>query len=144
MYSAKGNNIWYNEKLLGIPQYFFPDKLFTGWVIGVGLLAIIVGPLWFFSTAGGFVAFNPVTAGSLKISLVITKSIDQDALARLTPGDESTWSGPPSAGEHQQSDCPDTQQGEGGSSTTPDHCHNQAHQNNKKAADGRRNAKKTS
>lgn len=90
MYTAKGNNIWYNEKLLGIPQYFFPDKLFTGWLIGVGLLAIIIGPLWFFSTVGGFVAPNPVTAGSLRVSLVIKKSLNREELAVMTGGADAT------------------------------------------------------
>jgi len=70
---AKNNNVYYDEKPQGYENEFI-DKL-PAWLIGIGLLAIVIGPLVFFSTVGGFVAPNPVLTGQLTLSFDIKKSL---------------------------------------------------------------------
>lgn len=72
-YMAKNNNVYYDEKEQGYENVFI-DKL-PAYLIGIGLLALVVGPLVFFSTVGGFVAPNPVTSGQLTLSFIIKKSL---------------------------------------------------------------------
>jgi len=41
------------------------DKIIFGWLISVVILGMLIGPIYFFSDYGGFIAPNPVTAGAI-------------------------------------------------------------------------------
>ena len=47
------------------------------------LLVLVIGPLYFFSTIGGFVAPNPVHGGELSFALIIKKALDEGELAKM-------------------------------------------------------------
>jgi hypothetical protein len=47
------------------------------------LLVLVIGPLFFFSTIGGFVAPNPALGGELSFAFIIKKYLDEADLAKL-------------------------------------------------------------
>ena len=57
-------NISYTYKVLGSPMTKL-DKIIFGWLISVVILGMLIGPIYFFSDYGGFIAPNPVTAGAI-------------------------------------------------------------------------------
>lgn len=87
-YMAKNNNVYYDEKEQGYENVFV-DKL-PAYLIGIGLLALVVGPLVFFSTVGGFVAPNPVTSGQLTLSFMIKKSLTNADLDKFVGAHHAT------------------------------------------------------
>lgn len=47
------------------------------------LLTLVVGPLLFFSTIGGFVAPNPIHNGNLEFMFIIKKSLNSTELSKM-------------------------------------------------------------
>ena len=47
------------------------------------LLLLVVGPIFFFSTIGGFVSPNPIHNGELEFMFYIRKSLDLKELKKL-------------------------------------------------------------
>ena len=47
------------------------------------LLVLVIGPLYFFSTIGGFVAPNPVLGDELSFSLIIKKALKEAELSKM-------------------------------------------------------------
>jgi len=47
------------------------------------LLVLVIGPLYFFSTIGGFVAPNPVLGGELSFALIIKKALNEAELSKM-------------------------------------------------------------
>jgi hypothetical protein len=54
------------------------DKCIFGVLISSVILFILIGPLFFFSDYGGFVAPNPVTEGELQFSFVIKRNMSNE------------------------------------------------------------------
>lgn len=79
MYTAKNGNISYVVKVLGSPTAKLDKCIFGVLITGI-ILALLVGPLWFFSDVGGFIAPNPVTAATISFSFVIHKTMSQNDL----------------------------------------------------------------
>jgi len=59
LFCAKNGNYSYTYKILGEKSWWL-DKIIFGWLFSTIILLLLVGPLFFFSDAGGFVAPNPV------------------------------------------------------------------------------------
>jgi hypothetical protein len=51
------------------------DKCVFGVLITGIILTLLVGPLYFFSDIGGFVAINPVESAFVGFSFIITKNM---------------------------------------------------------------------
>jgi hypothetical protein len=59
LFCAKNGNISYTRKIVGEKSWWV-DKIVFGWLIGGFIMFLLVGPMWLFSDAGGFIAPNPV------------------------------------------------------------------------------------
>lgn len=64
LFCAKNGNISYTRRVLGEKTWWL-DKIIFGWIFSSIILMFLVGPLFFFSDAGGFVAPNPVNEAKL-------------------------------------------------------------------------------
>lgn len=87
-YNAKASNKFYRTKVLGAPTEPL-DKCLFGWLISCVILGLLVGPLLFFSDAGGFVAPNPVHSGSVQLDFLIDKRLSVNELTSLSETPES-------------------------------------------------------
>lgn len=71
-FNARKGNRFYSNKILGSPMRPI-DKCIWGVLLTMVVVILLVGPLWFFSDIGGFVAPNPVEAANFEISVIIEK-----------------------------------------------------------------------
>ena len=74
LYCAKNGNISYVKKVLGSKTPMFDKCLFGVFITGI-ILMMLVGPLYFFSDYGGFIAPNPVNNGDIKLSFIVDKTM---------------------------------------------------------------------
>lgn len=72
MFVNKNGNWSYTYKILGSPTVLL-DKIIFGWLITGAILLLLIGPLLFFSDAGGFTGFNPAQRGDITVSFIIDK-----------------------------------------------------------------------
>jgi piezo-type mechanosensitive ion channel component 1/2 len=80
LFCAKNGNYSYTYKVLGSKTWWL-DKIIFGWLFSTIIMLLLVGPLFFFSDVGGFVAPNPVSSGDFKISMIITKQLTADEIS---------------------------------------------------------------
>jgi hypothetical protein len=78
LYTAKWGNDSYTWKVLGSPTVKL-DKCIFGVLFTTAFLTLLVGPLWFFSEAGGFIAPNPVKEADVTFAFVISKNLTNEA-----------------------------------------------------------------
>lgn len=74
LYIGWTGNRWYTIKTLGSPTECF-DKFIFGVLIGSGLLFLLIGPFYMFSTSSPLVANNPVIAGKFELNLQINTTV---------------------------------------------------------------------
>lgn len=79
MYIAKCGNSSYVEKVFGAPVLF--EDYILGYAVLVLLLAILIGPIVFFSEYA-FIQANPVDTAEISVALVVSKSLSMDDLTR--------------------------------------------------------------
>jgi len=77
MYTAKNGNWSYVVKVLGSPTLKLDKCIFGVLFTGV-ILSLLVGPLWFFSEVGGFIAPNPVQQAQISFAFVVSKTLSQE------------------------------------------------------------------
>ena len=53
------------------------------------MLALLVGPIYFFSDIGGFVVLNPVDSVFLGLSFIITKNMSESEMLHSTISDST-------------------------------------------------------
>jgi len=88
MYTAKWGNDAYTWKVLGSPTIKI-DKCVFGVIFTGVFLTLLVGPLWFFSEVGGFIAPNPVKKAYISFAFVITKNLTQEAFLEVSQTNSS-------------------------------------------------------
>ena len=79
MYNAKNGNIYYFLKPIGSPMEWI-DRCLMGVLFSVLVLLVLAGPLVLFSPMAGFIAPNPVLSGSVSISFLVTKAINNSTM----------------------------------------------------------------
>ena len=87
MYCAKNGNISYAKKVFG-SEADPVDKCIFGALFSTIIIALLIGPFYFFSEYGGFTGENPVTSAQLEVSLVISKTVDVKDLSFSGPSTE--------------------------------------------------------
>jgi len=73
LYCAKNGNVSYVVKVLGSRTPVL-DKCIFGVLISSVILGMLIGPIFFFSDYGGFIAPNPAISGEIDVSLIIDKT----------------------------------------------------------------------
>jgi|TARA_B110000285_G_scaffold233137_1_gene306019 hypothetical protein len=66
------------------------DKCILGWLIGILVFAILIGPLVIFSNIGGFVSPNHVIGGQVYMSFIVNHNFTTNELSKLDPEFNST------------------------------------------------------
>jgi len=89
MYSAKNSNVWYTQKKIGEKTEML-DKCLLGWLIGILMLGILIGPLVIFSNIGGFVSPNHVIGGQVRMAFIIDHNYTIAELNKVDPQYNST------------------------------------------------------
>lgn len=79
LFIVKNGNYSYTYKQLGSKTLLF-DKCIFGVVIGGVILTMLIGPIYFFSDYGGFIAPNPVKSGLIQIAIIVTKQVSVNDL----------------------------------------------------------------
>jgi hypothetical protein len=79
LYVVKNGNWSYTYKQLGSKTILL-DKCIFGVVIGGVILTMLIGPIYFFSDYGGFIAPNPVQTGLIQIAIIVSKSVSVNDL----------------------------------------------------------------
>lgn len=74
LYAAKNGNYSYTYKVLGSPTWIVDKCVFGVLITGI-ILTLLVGPLWFFSDVGGFVAPNPITKAVVSYSFILSQNL---------------------------------------------------------------------
>jgi len=74
LFTGRNGNRSYNYKVLGSPTTKL-DKCIFGALLSAIIMVLLVGPLWFFSDIGGFVAPNPVQSARLELDFIIEKKL---------------------------------------------------------------------
>lgn len=59
------------------------EKCIWGYLISGVILALLVGPLYFFSDAGNFIQTNPVQTGTLSLDFVIQRELSDSEMMHL-------------------------------------------------------------
>lgn len=79
LFIVKNGNYSYTYKQLGSKTVLF-DKCLFGVVIGGVILTMLIGPIYFFSDYGGFIAPNPVQTGLIQIAIIVSKQVSVNDL----------------------------------------------------------------
>ena len=79
LFIVKNGNYSYTYKQLGSKTLLL-DKCIFGVVIGGVILTMLIGPIYFFSDYGGFIAPNPVKSGLIQIAIIVTKQVSVNDL----------------------------------------------------------------
>jgi len=74
MFVAWTGNRWYTIKVLGSPTECF-DKFIFGVLIASGLLFLLIGPFYIFSSLSPLVAYNKVLQGTINLNWQVNKTI---------------------------------------------------------------------
>lgn len=79
LFIVKNGNNSYTYKVLGSKTLLL-DKIIFGVVIGGAILLMLIGPIYFFSDYGGFIAPNPVQSGLIQIAIIVSKNVSVNDL----------------------------------------------------------------
>lgn len=74
MYLFWTGNRFYTIKTLGSPQECI-DKFIFGVLIASGVLFLLIGPFYMFSSMSPYIQFNPVLQGNLNLNFQVNKTI---------------------------------------------------------------------